>query len=522
MEPENRARGVSGDTEESRLPQQRFLLSDQSVGNLKKASVRGAAVTGVSQIVSFVVHTATTMVMARLLTPEDYGLVGMVTVLVGFLTIFKDAGLSTATVQKEHLTHEQVSTLFWINAGLGLALALLLSCASSLIASFYREPRLTLICIAISANFFVGSLSIQHRALQRRQLRFQALAVIHIGSMVSSVAVGITMAWLGFGYWALVAMTSVSTLCSNIATWVCLPWRPSLPRRGTGIRSMLGFGGYVAGFDFVNSFVSSLPRILIGRFAGAVELGIYHKAVTLLWLPIHQINGPIRQVVVPALSRLQSSREQLRNYYLQVYELSVAATVPVVTLAIVFAEEIILVVLGEKWIMTVSIFRYFGVAGLFIALSNPTGIFLVATGRTKRYFILGCIEFPLTLIACITGLHWGAKGVAMGIALLRSVDCIPFLYLIFRGTEVSLRDIWKAVAGTYASAVSAGVAGYFVNLGLSEHLGPLPRLCIGSTVSLAVYGVILLAVFGRWPTLRSVGRAFLKQRSGIRAGAVPA
>jgi O-antigen/teichoic acid export membrane protein len=499
-----------------------FLRNDRTVGQIKTASVRGAALTGSAQIVKFVVHTASTMVLARLLTPEDYGLIAMVTVLVGFLEMFKDAGLSSATVQKEHLTHEQVSTLFWINAGLGLALALLLSCASPLITAFYHEPRLTLICVAISANFFLGSLSIQHRALQRRQLRFRALAFIDIGSMVTGVIIGIIMAWMGFGYWALVGMTSAATLCSNIAIWVAFPWRPGLPRRGTGIRPMIGFGGNVLGFHFFNSFFRSLPQLLIGRFVGAVQLGLYNKAYTLLMLPIRQINGPIRQVVFPALSRLQSSREQLRRYYCQVYELSVAATVPLFMLAILFAEEIILVVLGEKWIMTFSIFRYFGVAGLFIALDNPTGLFLLATGRAKRYFRLGFLDFPFILLACVIGVQWGAEGVAMGIALMRCGLCVPGLYLVFRGTEVSLRDLWKAVASTYASAITAGVAGYYLNLVLSDQVGPLARLCIGSTASLAVYSVMLLVVFGRWQMLVSVGRAFLGQRSEVRPGTVSA
>ena len=172
--------------------------------------------------------------------------------------------------------------------------------------------------------------------------------------------------------------------------------------------------------------------------------------------------------------------------------------------------------------MTFSIFRYFGVAGLFIAVDYPTGVVPLGTGPAKRYFRLGLLEFPFTLLACFIGIQLGRRRCCNGNCSLHSIPFIPFLYLVFRGTEVSLRDIWKAVARFPASAVTAGVAGYFVNLGLSEHLGPLARLCIGSSASVGVYAAMLLAGFGRWAALLSVGRAFLNQRSSVRAGAVSA
>jgi PST family polysaccharide transporter len=230
-------------------------------------------------------------------------------------------------------------------------------------------------------------------------------------------------------------------------------------------------------------------------------------------LPILQINGPIGQVVVPALSRLQSSREQLRRYYLQVYDLSVSATLPIITVAIVFSKEIILVVLGEKWIMTTSIFQYLGFAGLSIAMLNPTGWLLVATGRTERYFRLGLLDLPFIILACVIGIHWDAEGVALGIALVRGVACLPYLYLCFRQTEVALGDIGKTVAGPYVSALAAAAFGYALNSFLSDYVGALVRLGLGTAGSLAVYALVLLVVFKRWTTLLAVGRAFLKQRS---------
>jgi PST family polysaccharide transporter len=267
---------------------------------------------------------------------------------------------------------------------------------------------------------------------------------------------------------------------------------------------MIGFGAFIVGSDFLNAFVRNVPQVLMGWLAGASQLGLYNKAYQLLMLPMNQIYSPIGRVVAPALSRLQSDRDRVRRYYLDAYTLVVSTTLPISAVAAVFATEVVTVLLGSQWIAAAAIFKYLAIAGAFIAVMRPTGWFLVATGRTRRFFMLDFFEVPIVLVACAVGVQYGAEGLALGFAIARGVECVPLIYLVFRETEIAPRDIWKAVIGPYVGVACAVVAGLSVNVWLTPHLTPLPRLCVGSAISLIAYAVILLGVFGNWSRFRDL------------------
>jgi O-antigen/teichoic acid export membrane protein len=489
--------------------QHRFLRTDHLLKDLKASSIRSGVVTVIAQAVKLVVSVGSTVILARLLTPADYGLVGMAAVLLAFVQIFQHAGLSNATVQWEHLEHEQVSTLFWLNTGLGLFLALAVALASPLLASFYGEPRLRLITIALGTNFFLGGLFVQHDALLRRQMRFNAIVGIDISSLVFGILVAIVMARMGFGYWSLVGKETATILFSGLATCAFLPWRPGWPRLRTGIRPMLGFGGNIVGNQFLNTFVSSAPQMMLGRYAGAVQVGLYNKAYQLLMLPIGQVYGPVGQVVVPGLARVQSDPLRVRRFYLGVYGLAVSVVLPIVGVAAAFPGELIAIALGDQWAGAASIFRYLAIAGAFIAIMSPTGWFLIATGRTERYFKVGFVETPFVLIACLIGVRYGAEGLALAFAIARGLECPLMMYLIFRNTEIPLRSLWETVWVPFLGAGVAAFAGFLLNLWLIDYLNPFFRLCVGSAVTLTIYALIVLVVFGRWAEFRDIGLSLI-------------
>src|SRR5437773_1185911 len=183
---------------------ERHLSTDHLLTDLKGRTISGAFITIAAQGAQFVLSLASIMVLARLLTPKDFGLFAMVTSVIGYLRVFKDAGLSTATVQREGITHAQVSNLFWINVAVSGAISLIFAAGSPIIAWFYREPRLIPITLVLSSTFLLSGLTIQHTALLNRQMRFKAVAVIQVSSLLIGVAVGISMAWLNYSYWALV------------------------------------------------------------------------------------------------------------------------------------------------------------------------------------------------------------------------------------------------------------------------------------------------------------------------------
>ena len=422
-----------------------------------------------AQAVKFVLHTGSTVLLARLLLPSDFGLVAMVTAITGFVALFKDAGLSAATVQREEITHQQVSTLFWINVALSTCVMLVVAALAPLLVILYNEPRLLLITVAIGALFVVGGLTVQHQALLRRQMEFKKLSIIEIGSMAGGVLVAISMALAGLGYWALVGLTAGTTLTNCVLVWTLCPWRPSLPSRDSGVGSMLRFGGNMTAFSFVNHFSRNMDNVLIGWWWGAGPLGLYAKAYSLLMLPITQINAPVSAVVIPALSRLQNEPERYRRFYRRAINLVATAGMPICAFAFAAADPLVLFFLGERWAPMVPIFMALGPAAFAGTLNIANGWVFVSLGRADRQFRWGLVMAVITVTAFIIGLPWGPLGVAIAYSAVFVASRWPGLAYCFRGTPLRVGDvsasIWRPMTASLAAAaatfgvVKAGVVG---------------------------------------------------------------
>src|ERR1035437_1097688 len=237
--------------------------------DLKGRSVRGGLLTLTSQGAQFLMQTIATVVLARLLVPADFGLVAMVTAITGLGQAFADFGLSEATIQHPEISHDQVSTLFWINVAIGLTLTSITAALAPVLAWFYREPRLTDITLLVSLTFLIGGLKVQHDALLRRQMRFSSLAIRDVTSYVLAVPVAITLAWRGFGYWALVALPLTLNFTVMALSWLMAGWTPGLPRRDAKVRSLIAFGGNVAVSYLIFNVNRSADSVLIGWYWGA-------------------------------------------------------------------------------------------------------------------------------------------------------------------------------------------------------------------------------------------------------------
>ena len=265
---------------------------------LRHSVVKGSLALVFSQGISFGLSMVSTLILARLLTPADFGIIGMVTVVINFIALFKDAGLSTATIQNSDIDSKQISTLFWINAGISMSLALIILLASPLIAIFYKKPELTGVTAILSVEFMVQGSIIQHRALLQRHLKFTALAIIDIIAQLGMITVAIVMAALGFRYWALVGGTLASTLILIILTFYSCPWTPGKMQKGTGVRNMLKFGGRLTVSNFVHYLSRNMDNMLIGKVIGAEPLGLYSKAFSLLMTPLNQIRSSSYNFVI--------------------------------------------------------------------------------------------------------------------------------------------------------------------------------------------------------------------------------
>src|SRR5215469_3875715 len=297
--------------------------------DLKANTIRGGLARLCAQAASFLVRVGSLMVLARLLSPNDFGLVGMVTAFTGVLALFRDFGLSAAAVQHTTITEQQISALFWINLLLGTALSLIALAMAPVMVAFYDEPRLFGVTAVLAAGFVFNAAGIQHSALLQRQMRFTTLAVIGVASLLVGTVIAIVGAKAGYGYWALVAMSVTSPLVATIGFWMTTGWLPMMPRRRAGIRSMMHFGGALTFTGLLVYIGYNAEKVLIGRFWGADAIGIYGRAYQLVNIPTENLNSAVGEVAFSALSRLQDDPVRLKSYFLKGFALVLGLTLPI-------------------------------------------------------------------------------------------------------------------------------------------------------------------------------------------------
>ena len=482
------------DTKETGDGPERFFRTEHLKADLGRRSARGGVVTLVAQGLKFLIFTGATVVLARLLTPQDYGLVGMVTIIVSFVGMFQYLGLSTATVQWAELGHRQVSTLFWVNLALSAAITLLVMASAPLVAWFYGEPRLAAVTVGFAAAILLRGLSIQHEALLVRQMRFAAIAANDLVALLLGLAAAIVAALGGWGYWALVLNQLVMTGSTAAGVWIACGWRPGLPARSTGLRRMLSFGGNLTGFNLVNFVARNIDNLLIGKVWGALQLGLYSRAYQLLLLPLDQVNAPFGAVAVPALSRLNETPERYRAAFLKILEKIAMLAMPGVAFMIASADWLVLLMLGPQWTGTALIFRLLGAAAIAQPLTKSAQWLFTTQGRTREIFRWGLIGGAIAVASIVAGLPWGAVGVATTYALTDLCLTTPLLFwFVGRRGPVRASDFYRACAPS-ACAAACSMLAVFAARGWLEALPLAARLASAFAVTAAVSLLVFAAI----------------------------
>ena len=475
------------------MSQEQHFRTDHLLGNLKGRAISGGLVTAGAQVGRFILNFASTMILARLLTPVDFGLVAMVTTLTGFLSMFKDAGLSTATVQKSDITHAQVSNLFWANVTLTGLLSLIVAALAPVLAWFYRDPRLVGITVALSITFLLSGLVVQNQALLNRQMRFKSIACIDISSMAIGLLVGVMLARAGWGYWSLVGQQLTAAITEVCQTWWLSPWRPQLPARRSGTRSMLSFGGSLTAATFLRRLAARGDTLLLGRFYGAESVGLYSRGAVLLMRPVEQFLAPFYAVFVPLLSRLQDQPERYRRTFLNIFNGMALFSFPFAGLCLGLSHPLVLIVLGARWEKVTPVFAACTFAALYYPLVAPANWMLTTQGRGKDFLVLGGIVSLVTVCAFLIGLPFGPAGVALassGSALLISLPIT--YYVVGRHGPVSTTNLW-AVFLKYLPTWAAAFGGSYLTGRMALPFSPFVQLCISAPVGLLAGAAV---VFG--------------------------
>lgn len=449
-------------------------------------------------------------ILARLLTPADYGLLAMLLTFAALVTVFRDLGLSSATIQRPVLTRAQASALFWVNCLVGVVLAAASVALAPVVAWFFHDSRLVGAVMASSIGFVFAGASAQHLALLSRSLRFGAFAFIDLASLVIASAFGIALALSGAGYWALVLMQPAIPLVQMVLAFILAGWAPGRLQRGAGVRQMLRFGGNLTGFNLLNYFARNGDNILIGRQYPPADLGAYTRAYSLLLAPISQVSTPFANVIIPSLSRIGvADGARYRQAYSRAISKLCVVTMPVVAFALVTSDWVVEFALGPQWSQAASIFFFLGFAGLVEPIANSSGWLFITQNRTGDMLRWSAYNLPLTILAFVVGLPFGPEGVAAAYALY-SIGRMPFLFwYVGRTGPVPTRDFYRALApgGLAACAVMLAVAP--LRYGLD-----LPNAPSSLLVAALVGGAAALASLWAFPTgraeLRDIGVAVTK------------
>jgi PST family polysaccharide transporter len=465
--------------------------------DLKQKTIQGGFARLCAQAANFLLRLVSLMILARLLGPKDFGLVGMVTAFTGVLSLFRDFGLSSAAIQRTTVTEEQISTLFWINLLVGVLLGLLAVAMAPALAAFYHEPRLLAVTIVLAAGFLFNAAGIQHSVLLQRQMRFTALAVISVVSLIVGTTIAIGGAKAGYGYWALVAMTVTLPFIATIGFWLATGWVPGRPRRQAGIRSMMHFGGTLTLNGLVAYAAYNSEKVLIGRFWGADAIGLYGRAYQIINIPTDNLNSAVGEVAFSALSRVQDDLSRLKSYFLKGFSLVLGLTLPITIACALFADDAILVLLGPKWKDAAAIFRLLAPTIAIFAIINPLGWLLNSLGLVARGLKIAVVFAPLIIVGYVLGLPYGPKGVAFAYSAVMMLWVIPHIAWCVHGTAISIRDILLEVSRPLTSGILAGALAFGVRLACGQFFSTIPRLILECAVLLVAYLGMLLFVAGQ-------------------------
>ncbi len=483
--------------------------------DLKEKTVRGGAARLCAQGVDFALRLVSLMMLARLLGPKEFGLVGMVTAFTGVLLLFRDFGLSAAAIQRPTVTEEQISTLFWVNIAVGVGLTLFTVAMAPFISAFYHEPRLLKVAAALGFSFTLNAVGIQHGVQLQRQMRFTALAIISITGLILSTGLAIGGALAGYGYWALVGMTLTQPLFNTIGVWFATGWIPGPPRRRVGLRSMMHFGGTVTVNGLIVYIGSNFEKVLLGRFWGADALGLYGRAYQLINIPTANLNSAVGEVAFSALSRVQDDPLRLKSYFLKGYSLVLAMTMPITVACGLFADDMILVFLGPKWKDAGVIFRLLAPTILVFAIANPLSWLIMSLGLVRRSLKMGLVIAPIMVASYAIGLPYGPKGVAFAYSAVMILWVIPVIAWSVHGTLISLFDVLRIASRPFVASLIAAVVAFVIRSSYGHVLPPLPRLTLEIAVLLATFTGILLFATGQKALYIDLFRSLL-QRSPVK------
>ncbi len=460
--------------------------------NLKEQVISGVAWSTVARVLQQVGQILFSVLLARLLFPKDYGLIGMVWVFAGFADIFSDFGFRTALIEKRTLEERHLNSIFWLTLVLGSALTAAFIRLSPYIAAFYHEPLLQPLCGMVAFNYFLRSFGVVPRALLQRRMAFGALARVEILTTFLSGSVAVFFAISGWRVWSLVAQILTTGFASSAMVFLVSGWRPRISFQFSAVNELLHYSANLVGFNCINYWARNADDLIIGKMLGASSVGIYNRAYTLMLLPISQVISVISDVMFTALSAIQDNKPQVKGVYLRAMGIITLIAFPMMMGMYVTAAPFILLLYGTQWMEVVPILRILCAVGLLQSLCSPAGWLYTSQGRTDWMFRWGAVGSG-TLVAGIFGgaLFGTVYSITVGYALANFVIFYPAIAIPGKLIDLKFKEIATIVAPQLSCSAVMATCVWIIGESLPSYWPSWVTLAVDVASGMFIYSTLI-------------------------------
>lgn len=411
--------------------------------SLRKQTITGFKWSFVNQFGSQFLNLLISIVLARILGPEEYGLIAMITVFTGLATLFLDFGFGNALIYKKDVTNLDWSSVFWVNLIIGVLIFVILAISAKSIASFYDEPILLNLTIAIGLNYIINSFSITQNAKLKKDIKVKEVAIVTITSIIISGSLGIYFAFIGFGVWSLVFQRLIMSFCNVAGLFFFVRWIPALKISFNSIKSIFSYSLYQFSGGVLTYGSRNVDNLLIGRHLDSSELGLYNRAYSFLMFPINAISSVITSVLFPSFVKINDNIEKLKQNYIEISKVVFYVVFPIMAIFYLCAKEITFIVFGPKWEGIIWIMKWFSAVGIYQSIIRLNGPLYTSLNKMRLSFKLGLFSESVNILAILIGINWGVFGVIIAIYAATLINFYPINYFILKEINLSIFSYYK-------------------------------------------------------------------------------
>ena len=451
---------------------------------------KGIQSTSAGQIARLGLQFGTQLALTRLIAPREFGLVAMGAVLTGFAATLAESGTQAAIVQRKDLQEANLSAALMINLVVALIVSVVLAASAPLIAEFYGAPGVEVIVWIITPTFVISALAVVHRGLLERELRFRALAAIDVVAAVLGSATGIGLALAGFGAVAIVANGLAAAIVTSILSWASIGWFPRMAPTRSAITELVGFSGHFLNFNIVNYWARNLDNLLVGKFFGPYQAGLYTRAYGLLLLPLTQVSAVYGRVMFASMASVQDNLARVRDAYTHALSDVSSLTTPLLLGLALLAGDVVPLVLGEQWKPAVGMIRVFALVGIVQSLTTTIGWIFLSQGRPKQMSHLAVFNSACVIVSFFVGVVIGSPfAVAVSYAIAGVIVTYPTVRVGYGLIDLPIRLVARRLAPSFLAAMAMIPTTLVAHVALGD-ARPVLRVLAETLVGAATYAVV--------------------------------